>query len=659
MAEVNQEMLLGFLVQAGGKVKNSELLSKFKPLLNAADPGQRASNRDNFKGLVNSLAVVKDEGGTKYVVLRKKYMQLMEVGAGEEVKSPGVINVTTISREGPPTSRTDVPQNRSSEEATSAKSQEEDLSSRSRGERPRRPRERSRSPEEVPAAEVQDPEEGECPKRHRDPRGTRRGSKESCRGPRDVLSSVRYEVPEVEPGRSVQRACGMRRLSLGAMDESSPGFTSPRERGEMQQRRRSLDLLEQVIERSRLPPLLSQEEQDKEGLRNLSPLEAPSLEQNREHGRHAEDPDARRESVFALVARIDTTSPSSNTQLFNDANATRGQHRETAQKPFSLPLRCPPPPIKITSEEDHPEVTVSEERTFLEKKEQFASPLYPVASLPKSPFMRRRQHDETGAKSPHLKRTSKALKVSEESKYSDTVPLESAEHDWLVKTTSGRLSHHIYGLLLKDSGLVEKKDFMCGFTALHWAAKSGNSEMLTTLIETAKKGGLIVDINMKSFGGYTPLHVAAIHGRDEVILKLVRSYGAKVNLRDWSGKKAHQYLQKDAPIMVRGVLDDPSVFSAAQSTNVRKHSKVGSSILGSTSAFLGVLSEDIAFHDLAKGLKKPPSLNKLLFNTPPGPKKKPKARGSVASFTSLHEEGAEETDGPLGKRRPQSEYYIQ
>lgn len=685
-------------------MKNSELLSRFKPLLDSPDPGQKAAKREHFKGHVNSLAVVKDEGGTKYVVLKKKYLPLTEAreGVGNLDTAP-LAPLTTNSEEGPPSKKSDdIPHPSSSREEASAKGEEGDLPLMSRREATRRPREKTRSqgesfrtsysgeepsttlaeaepqtrsqgkgprrsrdedrhPEVVPGTEAQDLENRETAQRRTSPQAVHSGSLESCSSSQEGSTAGGYRMPVAHaPAGGVRNANmnlgGERRLSLGALDDyqSSQGYISPKSDPPL--RRRSMDLLEQAIGRARLMPARAPAEEHEVAIQDPPPTD-PSLVQNREQSGDPEDPDQKRESVFTLVARIDKAEPASNPQMLSDAEAKKGQPKEPAQKPYMLPLRCPPPPIRVTQEENQQDVSTGQERTFLQNKEHFASSQAADMARPKSPYVKRRQHDEIGARSPHLKRVSRTLKANEESKFSDTVPLDSAEHDWLVKTTAGRWSHHLYGLLLNDSELFEKKDFMSGFTALHWAAKSGSSEMLTTLVEIAKKAGLKVDVNMRSFGGYTPLHVAAIHGREEVILKLVRNYGAKVHLRDWSGRKAHQYLQKSTPLALRSVLDDPSVFITGQGAPIKKNSKVASSILGSTSSFLGALSEDIPFHDLTKGLKKPPSLNKLLFNVPAGPKKKPKTRGSFASFSSLHEE--EEADHFVGKCRPRSEFYSQ
>lgn len=142
---------------------------------------------------------------------------------------------------------------------------------------------------------------------------------------------------------------------------------------------------------------------------------------------------------------------------------------------------------------------------------------------------------------------------TDDAKYAECVPLQPLVHEWLVKCAAG-LWGQIYALLLQDTGLAQRKDFMSGFTALHWAAKGGNSEMMHKLIDAAEKRGAHIDINSKAHGGYTPLHIAAIHGHTEVMVLLVRGYGADVNTRDNDGKKALHYLGSGVSDEIREIL---------------------------------------------------------------------------------------------------------
>lgn len=155
---------------------------------------------------------------------------------------------------------------------------------------------------------------------------------------------------------------------------------------------------------------------------------------------------------------------------------------------------------------------------------------------------------------PQLRPQSKVpSRQGDDTKYLESVPLEPLAHDWLVKCAAGRWGQ-IYSLLLQDMRLAQRKDFMSGFTVLHWAAKDGNHKMIRKIVDASRKSGTRVNVNCKAHGGYTPLHIAAIHGHAEVMVLLVKGYGARIYERDNNGKKAFQYLGEGAPAEVRALL---------------------------------------------------------------------------------------------------------
>ncbi|KAM6116212.1 ankyrin repeat domain-containing protein SOWAHA [Pterocles gutturalis] len=306
-----------------------------------------------------------------------------------------------------------------------------------------------------------------------------------------------------------------------------------------------------------------------------------------------------------------------------------GSRREPLPKPCMLPVRCVPPPAAAAATPGPPE-----------------EPRSPLSPPPE---------EEAGSRSPGLRRGAKSQRGGEET---SAVPLEEAEHRWLVMAAGGQWTQQLHGLLLGDASLAARRDFISGFTALHWAAKSGNCDMVTNIIKAAEKGGTRVNVDARSHGGYTALHLAAIHGQEKIINMLVYSYHAKTDLRDYSGKKPHQYLKEGTSSNVRRLLGDPSLsHNAEPSVPIKKSTKLAASILSSTSTFLGVISDDMAFYDLTKGLRKPSSLNKLLAATT-GPRRKPKTRGGFPSYSSLSEVMEEEEEEVVVKRRPVSELFF-
>lgn len=221
---------------------------------------------------------------------------------------------------------------------------------------------------------------------------------------------------------------------------------------------------------------------------------------------------------------------------FEMQQACGGQEGAAARsKPCALPLRIP---ARVDLKLDPPD-----------------------GSRQASPQSQRRSRSvEHGCSSPQLRRAARSDKAPEElreprasSSSSSSVPLEDSEHKWLLRCAAGHW-RHVHGLLLADCHLAQKRDFMSGFTALHWAAKWGNSNMLVKIIDLAKKGGVQVDINAKTHGGYTPLHIAALHNQEYMVAMLVGEYDADPNIRDNCGKRPHHYLRTGASESVREML---------------------------------------------------------------------------------------------------------
>lgn len=175
---------------------------------------------------------------------------------------------------------------------------------------------------------------------------------------------------------------------------------------------------------------------------------------------------------------------------------------------------------------------------------------------------------------PQSQPPNKTLKQGDDSKYSECVPLEPLAHEWLVKCAAGMWGR-ICGLLLQDAGLVHKKDFMSGFTVLHWAAKDGSCEMMQKILDISGKTGTYVNVNGKAHGGYTPLHIAAIHGHADMMVLLVQRYGASIGERDNYGKKAFHYLGKGVTDDVRALMGGAPLRNGRGKTEDedREHSK--------------------------------------------------------------------------------------
>ncbi|XP_042319189.1 ankyrin repeat domain-containing protein SOWAHC-like isoform X2 [Sceloporus undulatus] len=102
------------------------------------------------------------------------------------------------------------------------------------------------------------------------------------------------------------------------------------------------------------------------------------------------------------------------------------------------------------------------------------------------------------------------------------VALEPLEKEWLQGAASGHVAT-LRQLLQQDPNLATKKDFT-SFTALHWAAKHGQEDLVTLLLDTG------ADVNLRA-----------------LMELFIWTYGAKQNIRDYSGRLARHYLHLESP----------------------------------------------------------------------------------------------------------------
>ncbi|XP_009995523.1 PREDICTED: ankyrin repeat domain-containing protein SOWAHD [Chaetura pelagica] len=119
-----------------------------------------------------------------------------------------------------------------------------------------------------------------------------------------------------------------------------------------------------------------------------------------------------------------------------------------------------------------------------------------------------------------------------------SLALDPLEHEWLLTVAEGD-ADNIIRLLDLDPSLLTRKDFVTGFTALHWLAKHGR-------------------------------HESFIQGHELLIKLLVGAYGADTSLRDHNGRKAWQYLRADTSRELKelaGALEEDLVQLGSHNTN--------------------------------------------------------------------------------------------
>ncbi|XP_033175057.1 ankyrin repeat domain-containing protein SOWAHB isoform X1 [Bombus vosnesenskii] len=141
-----------------------------------------------------------------------------------------------------------------------------------------------------------------------------------------------------------------------------------------------------------------------------------------------------------------------------------------------------------------------------------------------------------GTITPTKKRSDKG--ADEDDSASVASQLDGKSREWLVRAAQGDYQA-LAKLATEEPRLTRLKDPTSG-TALHWAAKHGDENIVKLIAGTYKD--YIKSVNETSNGGYTPLHIAMQFGHENIFNLLVQVYGANQEVRDYSGKKARQYL---------------------------------------------------------------------------------------------------------------------
>ncbi|XP_074101011.1 ankyrin repeat domain family member sosondowah isoform X2 [Cotesia typhae] len=109
--------------------------------------------------------------------------------------------------------------------------------------------------------------------------------------------------------------------------------------------------------------------------------------------------------------------------------------------------------------------------------------------------------------------------------------LDGKAREWLVRAAQGDYQA-LAKLAAEEPRLTRQR------TALHWAAKHGDENIVKLIAGTYKDS--IKSVNETT--GYTALHIAMQFDHENIFNLLVQVYGANQEIRDHSGKKARQYL---------------------------------------------------------------------------------------------------------------------
>ncbi|KAM7168011.1 ankyrin repeat domain-containing protein SOWAHB [Macrochelys suwanniensis] len=561
--ELSQEELLDFLCRAGGRVTNAALLGHFQRFLREPGAaGQVPQRREQFKSLVNSVATVQQGagGGPKYVVLRRRYRDLL----GEELRPPAA--------EPPPgpgrCSAQDLAGARPGQEAAPPAAQPGSGAGSPGGQEQQRLAPRGRLPQagtvgqgaepspapawaaggqghppercapgpelrraalpalpgvpgpRAPAALQQQQRTREWVERSRGPGQAGRGSGAAPRPAGGTCPAP----PRLLPGdggscpppifRSIR--CQLALQDLEAfVEQASPGSEgsdSPQEAGD-----RGASPAGGAGHGPRDPRALDSRCQQ---LRNGAPSDHCPRSKRRANGQGGKvngPPPCTRHSFRSKSARGSSRASSSSDELRDQDQGRRGRRSRRSRKMAKgAILASPGVDTPITFQYLGP----VPRQTYVPAEKVLPAPHRPPDARPSS------------------------------------VPLDPRDHNWIVLVAAGSWVQ-VRALFLEEPQLALQRDFISGYTALHWIAKHGANQVLQDLVSGAEEAGTPVDVNVKSSCGYTPLHLAAIHGHQSIMKLLVQKLNSKVHVRDSSGKRPWQYLSSSTSGEVWQLLGAP------------------------------------------------------------------------------------------------------
>lgn len=497
--DCTQETVLRFLMERGGTARNHELIDHFKAVL-SKDPDKKALMKDAFKTYVDNVAFVKVENETKYVCLRKKYRGRNRQEAKSGVSDNETRELTAINCEidGALSKKMHgMPQITLSDCKLAERSLESAGNDDAKQEIPPGSGYRSDNSREEERLAVRDsPSAGV-----------------------DLHASLTSLVPE-----------STSRSKMGNMTNScSPDKKADWQSEESVQTSESIPKIA-VIEASPLPA---------DGTMFSLPQPASVSQRDTLSEANAFE---NHDNSKKYSAAVPQNGPGQDKSYEEDVVKGVVRRRKSGGSQRSVGSN-----ISEGSDEGHFDTTSmsgsdtntprGSRKNFIELMMNSSPQVRRSMVLRNSVYLSSRHKDsksdsETGS-----------IVSSNTDDENTPISLDPMEHEWMMCASDGEWES-LHRLLACEPNLILKKDFVTGFTCLHWAAKLGKHELLALLVNFAKQHAVPININTRSSAGYTPLHLAAMHNHVEVVKLLVGAYDADVEARDYNGKKACQYLPK-------------------------------------------------------------------------------------------------------------------
>ncbi|KAM9334098.1 ankyrin repeat domain-containing protein SOWAHC-like [Symphorus nematophorus] len=511
---VTQEAILEFLKEKGGKVKNTDLIEHFKAVF-PEEPEKKAAVRNVFKNYVDNIAFVKAESGVKYVCLKKKFR-----GSVKEQKNSSVNG----------TKETETDKGRDLNE------------------------EKVRYPSGSDRAQVSVSDAAEHPAPPRaagggevtqHTPGSGYGNDSQVRVPPDFTHANTFPDKTDDRSERHEFVCVVESVD-GSSGEMGNTFQRDRRESKKEQAGRAPEIPEiAVIEASPLPA---------EGSMFVlpRPVQTGTTGQVATAGLGPSDRQVETESLTPEGPKeAEQISGVTRRQSSRGSHHRRQQQLEEGDNEGQLDAHS----FSGSEENVSPK---GSRRHFIEVM------MHSSPQVRRSMVLRNSVCLSSRSDSDSISLISSNLDDDRAS-----VTLDPLEHEWMMCASDAEWDS-LYRLLTTEPSLVLRKDFVTGFTCLHWAAKHGKPELIALIVNFAKQNSVPINIDVRSNTGYTPLHVAAMHNHMEVVKLLVGAYNADVEVRDYSGRKACQYLTDNASMDIRDII---GAYERSDSENTDRRDK--------------------------------------------------------------------------------------
>ncbi|XP_062270880.1 ankyrin repeat domain-containing protein SOWAHC-like [Scomber scombrus] len=509
-AECSQDALLDFLKENGDRVKNTDLIEHFKAVF-PEEPEKKAAVRQRFKSYVDNIAYVKTESGVKYVCLKKKFrgsVRKKEEAKGTEPKHLHILHDEKVTHRYVPGSQP------ADSGQVGADSGQVGADSGQVG---------AGSAEEEPAPQ--------CEVQQHTPPGSGYGSDSQVKVPHGFRPVTTFPDKKDDRSKCHEFVCIVEPVDSSSGEMGNRESTRREKRDSKKERGRNAPDIPEiaVIEASPLPA---------EGSMFTLPGPAKTGITGQVHGSRA--------GLNPTDIQAETESKSQEDQKEPDQvlMVTRRRNSRGSQRRFVSGDR------EDEGQLDAYSLSSSDgDNTPKDSRKHFIQVM-----MNSSPQLRR---SLVFRNSIHLSSRSDSDSASLVSCNLDdertSVALDPLEHEWMMCASDGEWGS-LFRLLTTEPSLVLRKDFVTGFTCLHWAAKHGRPELIALIINFAKQHNIPISVDVRSNTGYTPLHIAAMHNHMEVVKLLVGAYSADVEIRDYSGKKACQYLTDNVSVDIRDII---------------------------------------------------------------------------------------------------------